>query len=309
MNSTSRPVTAWWFTDGKPGHENQTLGLLAALRERVPVDEFTMHTGECRKGLLACITGHDPFGEAIPDPDLIIGAGHATHLPMLNARRIRGGRVVVLMKPTLPGAWFDLCVIPAHDHPRHADNVLVTQGVLNRIRRSDHLDAGRGLVLVGGPSPHVRWSSERVVAQIRAVLAASPGIRWTLATSRRTPDGFLEQLAADAGERLVLVAADQTTPDWLPQQLAVAATVWVSADSVSMIYEALGSGAAVGLLSVPCRKSGDRLRKGIDRLLQARRLTDFGRWQAGSALHRQTDVLDEAGRCADWIVSAWLGGR
>ena len=114
----NRPRVVWRFTDGKPGHENQTLGLLAALRERAPVDDHRIHVANCRAGLLSCLTGRVAFGEGLPDPDLIIGAGHATHLPMLNARRVRGGKVVVLMKPTLPVAWFDLCIIPAHDRPR-----------------------------------------------------------------------------------------------------------------------------------------------------------------------------------------------
>ncbi len=132
----SHPLIVWCFTDGKPGHDNQSRGLLAALRERVVVDDFTIHIADCRAGLMSCLTGRAVFGRELPAPDLIIGAGHATHLPMLNARRVHGGRVVVLMKPTLPAAWFDLCVIPAHDRSRRAENILVTRGVLNRIRRA-----------------------------------------------------------------------------------------------------------------------------------------------------------------------------
>ena len=81
---------------------------------------------------------------------------------MLNARRVRGGKVVVLMKPSLPAAWFDLCVIPAHDRPRRADNILVTRGVLNRVRHDGCKDARAGLILVGGPSAHVTWSGAAV---------------------------------------------------------------------------------------------------------------------------------------------------
>lgn len=301
----SAAIVVWRFTDGKAGHENQVEGLVTALRERRPVEEFEVHTADCRKGLVECLRGHDPFGEEHISPHLIIGAGHATHLPMLNARRIRGGRVIVLMKPTLPTSWFDLCIIPAHDHPRHADNILVTQGVLHRVRPSRQLDDAEGLILVGGPSAHVDWSDDAMVAQIHAVLEGSPGIHWTLATSRRTPPGFAALLPADAA-RLTVVPVEQTGADWLTQQLARAATVWVSADSVSMVYEALGSGAAVGLLPVPWRKERDRLLQGLGHLLHDHRLTDFEHWQAGSALQRPATVLDEAGRCADWILAQWL---
>jgi mitochondrial fission protein ELM1 len=301
----SAAIVVWRFTDGKAGHENQVEGLVTALRERRPLEEFVVHTSDCRKGLVECIRGHDPFGVEHASPDLIIGAGHATHLPMLNARRIRGGRVIVLMKPTLPTSWFDLCIIPAHDHPRHADNILVTQGVLHRVRPSAQHDATQGLILVGGPSAHVNWSNEAMAAQVHAVLAGSPAIHWTLATSRRTPPGFTDLLPADAAQ-LSVVPVEQTGSDWLPGRLATAGTVWVSADSVSMVYEALGAGAAVGLLPVPWRKDRDRLLAGLHQLLHDHRLTDFAHWQAGSPLHPSTTVLDEAGRCADWILERWL---
>ncbi len=159
----NRPLIVWRFTDGKPGHDNQTQGLLAALRTHAPVDDFPIQIADCRAGLVACLTGRTASGLEAPDPDLIIGAGHATHLPMLNARRVRGGRVVVLMKPTLPTAWFDLCVIPAHDRTRHRENILVTHGVLNRVRHdvakdgARRADPGRRPVRARDMVPARRW--------------------------------------------------------------------------------------------------------------------------------------------------------
>ncbi|MGB5541368.1 MAG: ELM1/GtrOC1 family putative glycosyltransferase, partial [Gammaproteobacteria bacterium] len=206
-----RPLIVWRFTDGKPGHDSQTRGLLAALRARVPVDDVTVHIADCRAGLVACLTGRTASALDGPDPDLIIGAGHATHLPMLNARRVRGGRVVVLMKPTLPTAWFDLCVIPAHDRTRDSENILVTRGVLNRVRHEETKDEHAGLILVGGPSAHVAWSTETVLAQIDAVLARTTDVHWTLTTSRRTPADFLARLDMDRPQ-LTVVPCEQTGP-------------------------------------------------------------------------------------------------
>ncbi len=300
------PINVWRFTDGKAGHENQVQGLVRALAERCPVEEYRIHIAECRKGLIECLRGHDPFGAEHASPDLIIGAGRGTHLPMLNARRIRGGKVIVLMKPALPVAWFDLCIIPAHDRPRHADNVLISRGVLHSIRPSGQLADSEGLILVGGPSPHVHWSDEAMAGQVRAVVAGSPGVHWTLTTSRRTPATFLGELAQTAMARMTVVPAEQCPPGWLSQRFAQAGTVWVSADSVSMVYEALGTGAAVGLLPVPFRKSRDRLLSGLKQLQHDGLLTDLAAWQAGVALRRPATVLDEAGRCADWIVEHWL---
>ncbi len=302
------PLTVWRFTDGKPGHQNQSAGLLAALQRRLPVDDYLLPALGPGVALRALLTGRLTAGGSLPAPDLLIGAGHATHLSLLAARRARGGRSVVLMKPGLPAAWFDLCIIPAHDTPPAADNILVTRGVLNRVRYSRDKEAGTGQILIGGPSAHVEWSTAAVVAQVRELLARSPGMHWTLTTSRRTPGAFLEQLAAAPGVPGAVVPWEQTGPDWLPDRLARASHVWVTQDSVSMIYEALTSGAAVGLLTVPWRNERDRLARGVAQLLQDGLVTGFGAWRQGRALRAPAEPFDEAARCAAWIADAWLSG-
>jgi mitochondrial fission protein ELM1 len=301
----AEPIVVWRFMDGKSGHENQTAGLLAALRDRAPVDDYQLQAASCRPSLVSFISGRIPFGRDLPAPDLIVGAGHATHLPMLAARRARGGRVIVLMKPSLPCAWFDGCVIPEHDGPRRKGNILVTRGALNRVRYSKDKNPDEGLFLVGGPSAHVNWSSESVAGQISRIIQRSPDMHWRLATSRRTPVDFAGVLGALPAESLTIVPFGQTTPDWLPAQLASAGRVWVSEDSVSMIYEALTSGAVVGLLSVTYRKKSDRLAQGIKVLLQEALVTGFDSWQQGAELHRPGVPFDEAGRCSDWILEQW----
>jgi hypothetical protein len=302
------PIVVWSFSDGKPGHESQTRGLLAALGERVPLAEYPVPVPGRPASLLACLTGRMAFRTQLPDPDLLVGAGHATHLPMLGARRARGGRVVVLMKPSLPVAWFDLCVIPAHDRPRRAANILVTRGVLNRVRPGTVHEADRGLILVGGPSDHVHWSTADVVAGVRELLVRQPAVRWTLTTSRRTPADFTDVLGADRPD-LAVVPGTQTAPDWLPEQLARAAQVWVTQDSVSMVYEALTSGAAVGLLDVPWRNAGDRLARGVQQLVQEGLVTTLDAWRGGADLRPPAEPFDEAARCAAWIAERWLDGR
>jgi mitochondrial fission protein ELM1 len=309
-NSTSaeqgRPVVVWCFTDGKAGHENQVQGLLAALRTHIPVEDYVIPAARDRHPLWSLLTGRDAAGRGLPDPDLIAGAGRATHLPMLAARRARGGRVIVLMKPDLPLSWFDLCIIPRHDRPRPLPNVMPTRGVLNRIHFHADKDETAGLFLVGGPSAHVDWSSEALFGQIRDIVEQTPAMHWQLATSRRTPADFVERLRRHPFAQLTVVPVDETGPGWLPEQLGIAAVVWVSSDSVSMVYEALTSGAAVGLLSVPYRKARDRLAGGLQELRGAGLVTDHEGWQQGRELTRPAVPLDEAGRCAKKILDEWL---
>ncbi|MEZ5541520.1 MAG: mitochondrial fission ELM1 family protein [Pseudomonadota bacterium] len=302
-NTRAGPLVVWRFTDGKPGHDSQSQGLVEALRAQCVVEEHSIHVADCRAGLAACLSGRITFGQDLPDPALLIGAGHATHLPMLNARRVRGGRVVVLMKPTLPTGWFDLCVIPMHDRPRRRENILLTRGVLNRVRPAAQRDGCRGLILVGGPSAHVSWTGDAVAAQIAQLPARSTALQWTLTTSRRTPAGFLERLGAVPG--LTIVPCDRTGPDWLPAQLAGAAQVWVTQDSVSMIFEALTSGAAVGLIDVPWRNPRDRVAQGVVQLVREGLVTAFPAWQGGTAPQPPAVPFDEAARVAAWILEQW----
>jgi uncharacterized protein len=102
-----------------------------------------------------------------------------------------------------------------------------------------------------------------------------------------------------------VVPVAETGPDWLPAQLARAGQVWVTADSVSMVYEALTAGAAVGVLETP-RQRPSRVSRGLERLAVESWVTPFADWRPGRTLHRPPGIFNEAERCARWIVERWL---
>ncbi len=295
----------WRLSDGKPGHDSQSRGLIEALGRETPI--------ECCEVCVADRGGLHPWSsmrrfyrheQALPHPSLVVGAGHATHLPLLCARLWRRARAVVLMKPSLPLAWFDLCVVPAHDDPPLRDNVIVTQGVLNAVRASRRGQPAIGLILVGGPSAHYSWDGSALVQRIRTIIAADPLIAWQIADSRRTPAGTRLLLSEISAPSCTLVRHEETAREWLPGALAEAGWVWVTEDSVSMLYEALTAGAATGVLPVP-RLQTDRLTKGVDALLASGRATAFERWAAGTALTYPARPLAEAERCARALLARW----
>jgi len=290
----------WRFSDGKAGHDSQSRGLVMALAERLPITEHVLPVTHRYQPLAWWLTRRYPPGAALPAPDLLIGAGHTTHLHLLAARRRYGGRSVVLMKPSLPRTWFDLCIVPQHDRVTSADNLIVTQGVLSGIRPGGTHDSKIGLIAIGGPSRHFIWDNDAMLQQIEQLQQQRPVTRWSVTTSRRTPSGFLEQLRRRTG--LPCHSADETGPDGWTTHLAVAGEVWVSQDSVSMIYEALSSGAAVGLLAVPT-KGRNRISAAIDRLINEGRVGAPGQWQPAAPAG---PPFDEAARCADWIAERWL---
>ena len=302
---TTHKTTLWQIHDDKPGHRNQLRGLCDALAELRPVEIHTLHAPTRCRSLVALWSKHFPPGHGLPAPDLILGAGHSTHVAVLAARRAFGGRTIVLMKPSLPPALFDLCLIPAHDRVAASDNVVATQGVLNVVRPTCQHEKHAGLLLIGGPSAAHGWSDEQMLTQITAITSSDPMIHWQLATSRRTPSSFVQELAELAIDNLCVTPHQQTTPDWLPEQLAQAGQVWVSEDSVSMVYEALTSGAAVGVLEVPIKRHG-RVVTGMDSLIENGWATRFVSWQPGSRLAPPPKQLDEARRCAEIVSRRFL---
>ncbi len=302
-DSTQRPWVVWRLTDGKPGHESQSLGLVQALQRLHPVLCEDMPVAGLGLGPLSWVGGRFPPGVGKPAPDLILGAGHGTHWPLLCARRVHGGRALALMKPSLPGAWFDWVVAPAHDEMR-GDQVIVTQGVLNAMQPGRKRQ-GRVLVLVGGVSKHFIWDDARVMAQIDAILAAFP--QAAITDSRRTPEALRNELAARYAD--FYHPWNDCPPGWLANELAVAESVWVSEDSVSMIYESLTAGCAVGLIGLqrPDKAAG-RLVRGIETLVQAGQVVRFDDWHAGRILRPAEPPLREADRVARQ-VAAGLAAR
>jgi len=294
------PVTLWRFVDGKAGHDAQSRGLAAALQERLALDVFDIPVEKAGSGLRWWLTARYEPGRELPAPDLLLGAGHATHWHLLAARRCRGGRAVVLMKPTLPLACFDLCLVPQHDGRFAAPNVLSTRGVLNSITAGGAHDADTGLVLLGGPSRHYHWDDDAILSQLGRLVQQRPLKRWMLGTSPRTPARLLQVLDERYG--MEITPWESAPRNWLADSLAAAGEAWVSEDSVSMVYEALTAGARVGLLQVP-RRRANRVTAGVDALVQDQWVAAPGSRQLVAG---PPQPLNEAQRCADWIRVHWL---
>jgi mitochondrial fission protein ELM1 len=298
-------LTIWLLGDGKPGHENQAHGLAAALARLRPCALHPISLAENR-GLWSRWRTAVRSAAALPKPDLILAAGHTTHPSLLGLARKYRVPSIVLMRPSLPLAWFDLCVAPAHDfkHPPAEANVLTTIGALNRVVVNASTPRHGGLLLVGGPSATHAWSADELLDSLATISQAGGG-PWKLTDSRRTPPGFLGQVR----QRLPAVTVFphvETPREWLPACLAEAAEVWVTEDSVSMVYEALSSGARVGLLPVPRKKHDSRVLRGLDRLLDEGFVTPYARWHHTRQLAAPPYTLREADRCAQAILTKFF---
>jgi len=301
LNASAARLVVWHISDGRRGHDNQCLGLVQALQQLRPCDYFKINRPPLPHLLLSLLRRRFPADESLPVPDLIIGAGHDTHASMLCARLIRGGRTIVLMQPSLPATWFDVCLIPAHDQPRASPKIIITEGALTRIAPSDNHDPGTGLVLIGGPSRHHLWDPDRLQMQINAIAEKYSLVNWLISDSPRTPPATSRMLAQIRQDNVSYACHQDLDPAWLPAQLARAGQAWITEDSVSMIYEALTAGAAVGLLEVPA-KHRHRITH-IPAQLKARKMvTLFQDWKTGAPIKKPPVVLNESARCAELLL-------
>ena len=297
MVSKQQALVVWILDDGKPGHRNQSCGLAEAIDRQHNAEIETICLAE-RGGLIFRIRQVRKQAQGLARPDLIIAAGHRTHIPLLYLANKTGAFSVVMMRPSMPIGWFDRCLIPEHDFAEGQGmptNVILTKGALNRVTFEPEAKDGSGLFLIGGESKEFGFDGETLTSAIGEIVKYDPGRKWSATDSRRTPDEFLNRLK---GFEVSVFPHQDTDADWLPGQLESASVVWVTEDSVSMIYEALSSGAKVGFLPMARIKKAGRVAKGVEALVEEGLLCDYETWLTKYDLPTTELVLAEADRCA-----------
>jgi len=300
----SDTIVIWQFTDQKPGHENQSKGLIQAIKNRRSTESHRILIPDSLLAFIYALLNKSLYNQLaqLPKPTHLIAVGRRTHLPMLLAHWWFGGQRIVLSKPLWPKAWFDFLILPAHDRFKSKGNLLTTHGSMNNVTPSNSHDPNLAIILIGGPSNHYHWDSDKVIQQISELVESTTAVTWTIANSRRTPADFIEKLLT-ALPQLPITDYKMVDNKWLPSQLANAGQVWVSPDSVSMVYEALTSGAVVGCLMLKPKSSNNRIVNGLNALLEQNMLTSFEQWQISHKLTPPPQQLYEAQRAADWILN------
>lgn len=297
----AKPTVLWIVTDDKPGHRSQQEGLAERLQALAPFDVHWLYAHDLHVGLLDTLRRR-PVVLGLPAPQWILGAGAGTHSLILKLRHIYRAKAILLMKGAFPAAWFDANITPVHDNPPRRRNVLPTVGVMNPvIPRHEGRDSSTGTFLIGGTNEHFAWEDARVIDQVDRICRAQSAVHWTLTDSRRTPAAFLPALRARNIPNLTLISHQDTPRGFIKQQLDKTGQLWVTRDSVSMVYECLTSGAPTGLLDLtPLRSS--RVVKDMQYLLGEGWVRDFSHWDLYQRLPVCETRLWEADRGARWLL-------
>jgi len=266
----------WVLTTGEAGMRSQALGLAEAVG--LPIEEKRIAVRRpwafLPGGVLPMpLSALDPSGDRLapPWPRLVISCGRRSVGAALAVKRFSGGttRAVHVQNPKYGRSKFDLVIAMAHDRI-DGPNVMTTQLALHgvtperlaearRIWRGK-LGAGNSPflgVLIGGDSVHYRLTTETTEQLIRVLQRAyaAHGIRAVITPSRRTAEvtkqAIANAIAAEPFGRLW----DENGDNPFYGILGLADRLIVTAESVSMVSEAVASGRPVHVLPLQGRST------------------------------------------------------
>ena len=302
------------FYDDRIGHQKQTDGILNALSQLSTVD--IVYKKNIVPSLITSISHFFLFFLCFfrirkqPNIDLIIGTGSHLHIPMLYLKRKTGAFLVCSMKPDLPfmSHFVDLAFIPVHDGIRIKENVFNTIGPPNLSQNKKQHKITKAMILIGGidkKSHH--WDSRQIVDSIKTIIEKTGERTWTISSSPRTPKDCIDMLEAFVKEnpQIDFFKAEDTRKGWIEEEYNKNSIVWITADSMSMVYEAISAGCRVGVIPVKWKRKNNKFQNSLDYLLMKKLITDYDTWLLDSEMPEIPD-LNEAKRCAEEIFKKWL---
>lgn len=302
--------------DGRPGHEKQSLAIVRALQELVTAEVRQIHLDRPkllrRLGDLSRLffSADGGCAYALDDTDLLLGTGSGSHVSVLACKKKYSIPAVTCMAPEpYLRRRFDLCCVPRHDGLREQGNIFLTDGPPVIPAPELARDPLSGLILIGGVDEKSHtWNSVEVFEFVQEIARKQVGIHWQVSSSPRTPADCVE-LMLDAEKRLTNISFfhfRDTPRGWLEEQYARATYVWVTADSISMIYEALTSGCKVGTMPVAWKKNNNKFQKSIDFLVAKGLVMPFSAAGLKNIASCNPGDFNEARRCACEILDRFF---
>ncbi len=266
-----RETTCWVVTDGKPGMENQCLGLAEAMGLRPVVKRVALRPpwrqlspAILRFGNRWALTRQSDRIEP-PWPDVLIATGRHSVAPSLAVGAASPDTFrIQIQNPAIRPTLFDMVVVPRHDRLR-GPNVTVSRGALHRVTPAviaaaaarlgpayAHLPRPIVAVLIGGTNGAYTMT-EAVMTDIAgklATLARQSGAGLLVTPSRRT-GAANEAILRHALAGLPASIWDGSGENPYFAFLALADALVVTPDSVNMVTEAASTGKPVYIAALP----------------------------------------------------------
>jgi len=209
--------------------------------------------------------------------DFVVSCGSSLAGVNIFMSKENNARNIVVMRPgiIMGLSKFNLALIPEHDRPAKKKNVVSTclaPNLVNEdgIRKDGQILARRvhvGLagavgVFIGGDNPEYSLTDDLAasIADSLVSFCGSAGADILMTTSRRTPTGsekiLKEKAKASDKFKLFVVANEKNPPETVGGILSMSKVIVVSAESISMVSEAVTSGKPVIAFRLLKNKTG-----------------------------------------------------
>lgn len=313
-----KPLNITAVLDGRPGHEKQTKGVIKALTELTPVnvkyveiDSVFISDIKAWSAALGSLLNKKPIDDK--KVDIIIGTGSHTHPHVIRLGKKYAAKKSICMSPA-PGMlkFFDLCFVPEHDGINPRENIFFTTGPPNVSENLKCHEPDKGLILLGGiDRKSHEWNSEKIFYYVKSIITKDSTIKWTISTSPRTPEDIEKLLIdyAEGKEGINFFKYSKTPRGWVEKEYSINSNVWVTADSMSMVYEALSAGCSVGIIPIEWKNKNGKFARSEKNLVSRNIVTPYEKWLSERRLARGSKALNEAKRCAEEVLRKWWPER
>lgn len=284
------------LTDGKAGHENQSKALARALGldyEIAPVRfKSKFHKALSyvfdKIGINARSVWEfapEPCDPSRPKPDafrpaVVIGTGSGTFYPAKSLARTLGVKCAVVLYPRgYRLKSFDCIMAPSFDNPEELSNVIripanlvsndaafYEEGVKAFGKR--HTISGRPAlaVIIGGPNRCSTMTAEWMKARLDEIFAKAGDCEKWVTTSRRTPADVEALVESYPWDYKLIYSKDHFNP--IPAFVALAARLYVTAESTGMLSEACTCGGAEVFALDNLKPGPHKFRRFVEKLRQ-----------------------------------------
>jgi len=226
--------------------------------------------------------------------DFIVSCGSSiAPVNLFLSKETRAKGIVILRPGLLNPKRFNLAIIPKHDSPSKAKNIVETDGAVNLIGE-EYLKGQSELVikrfpvlkpnnkkrlgiLIGGETKNYTISKELIgliITQLKSI-SERLGLEILLTTSRRTSrevDSLLKNSLANYSRcKLLVIANENNFPEAVGGILGLSQIIVTSSDSISMVSEAASCAKPVVVFKGNLRKNSRpnlRHEKFLDNLLK-----------------------------------------
>jgi mitochondrial fission protein ELM1 len=269
------------LTDGKPGHENQSIALcrhlglefematvsypcklakaLSYLLDRLGIYSdriFQMPEIRNQKSEVSKDSSHRPLSSDLRPLsfDLLISTGSTTFYPNKVATRKLGIPNVAILNPKGYRPDFSVVLCPAYDHPPKIENIIELplnlcaadpiffEEQAAEFKTKHDAQAPAVGFIIGGPNAVSEIDASALKKQLEQAFALTEGRERWVTTSRRTPKKVEEIIEALPFDYRLINSRDPYNP--VPAFVQLCGRLFVTSDSASMVSEAASFGSA-----------------------------------------------------------------